>query len=267
VLFRTTPLAARESRAPVWSPDSTRAALTSKADPADEDDIWVVFTDGRTPLRLTRTEAVERDLKWSPNGKMLAFLSDDAGVGELKVVPAGDGKAIVLRKWAVAAAPSWGWSPDSKSLTIAEEGRLMRQPLSGRKAEPIINLEEYGIEWLTWHGWSPDGKRLALAFYRRNTEAPLASCGQLLFARVEGSKFEQKGAMDLGPATFAENYAWSPDGTHVAYEYEGLEAMRSEGRLYEVAVDDIVERIEAGAIPAAQPKAGEFTASGKAKTQ
>jgi len=238
-----------------WSPDSTRVALTCKADPSDEQDVWVVFTDARTPIRLTRTAAIERDLKWSPDGNMLAFISNDAGAGELKVVPTAGGQAVVLRQWAGAEAPLWGWSPDSKSLTIAEEGMLVRQPLSGGKAEPIVNLQEYAIERLEWHGWSPDGTRLALAHYTRNNKGLLASYGQILFARVAGDRLQRTGSTDLGPATSTEMYSWSPDSTHVACRYEGLVAVRPEGRLYEVAVDDVVERIEAGAIPPTRPKA------------
>jgi hypothetical protein len=39
LLFRMTPPTQGSSRPPVWSPDSTRVALTGKADPADEEDI------------------------------------------------------------------------------------------------------------------------------------------------------------------------------------------------------------------------------------
>jgi len=257
VVFRSAPPAGGSLHAPVWSPDSTRVALTGKADPTDEEDIRVVFTDGRTPIRLTRTAAIERDLKWSPDGDMLAFISGDAGVRELKVIPTAGGDAAVIRKWASADLPSWGWSPDNKSLTIAEEGMLVRQPLSGGKAEPIVNLKEFGIERLKWQGWSPDGSRLALACPKGNVESPLVSWGRLLFARVEGGHLQQTAAMDLGAATWTGGHAWSPDSTHVACEYEGVVAVRPEGRLYAVAVDDIVERIEAGAIPPTRPKAAE----------
>jgi hypothetical protein len=187
---------------------------------------------------------------------MLAFVSDDAGAGELRVIPTVGGEAAVIRKWVDADPPAWGWSPDSKSLTIAEEGVLVRQPLSGGKAEPIVNLKEHGFnEWVGWLAWSPDGRRLALEAHRKpDNKEPLASSyGQLLFARVEGGHWQQTTATDLGPATWTGNHAWSPDSTHVGYSYEGLVAMRPEGRLYEVAVDDIVERMEAGAIPATEP--------------
>jgi len=262
VVFRITPPAQGSSRASVsaaWSPDSTRVALTCKADSVNEQDIWVAFTDGRTPIRLTRTAATERNLKWSLDGNMLAYISDDAGTAELKVIPTAGGEAVVLRQWAGSEAPLWGWSPDSKSLTIVEEGMLVRQPWSGGKAEPFANLEEYGIEDLMWLGWSPDGRRLALAHYTRNNKGLLASYGQLLFARVEEGRLQKTGATELGAATTTKRFAWSPDSTHVACEYEGLVATSPGGRLYAAAVDDIVERIEAGAIPATQPKSAEST--------
>lgn len=70
---------------------------------------------------------------------------------------------------------------------------------------------------------------------------------------------QQTGATDLGPALWTGMYAWSPDSTRVACVYEGVVATNPEGRLYAVAVDDVVERIEAGAIPATGPKAAEPT--------
>jgi len=195
VLFRTTSPARANSPWSTWSPDSTRAALLSKDGPTGEQDIWVVFRDGRTPIRLTRTAAIEDDLKWSPDGGMLAFISDDAGVAELKMISTSGGEAVVIRQWADADVPAWGWSPDSKSLTIAEEGMLVHQPLSGGKPEPIVSLREYGIKGVGWLGWSPDGSRLALEAYRkRDSKEPLASYGEILFARVEGGNLQEMAA-------------------------------------------------------------------------
>jgi hypothetical protein len=163
----------------------------------------------------------------------------------------------VLRRWADAETPLWVWSPDSQSLTIAEEGMLVRQPLSGGQAEPIVHLKEFGIKELKWFDWSPDGNRLALANYTRDTSSKngvLDSWGQLLFAHVEGGRLQKTGVTDLGTALWAGMYAWSPDSRHVACGYEGLVPIGPGGRLYTVAVDDIVESIEAGAIPPTGPK-------------
>ena len=139
---------------------------------------------------------------------------------------------------------------------------LMRQPLSSDKAEPIVSLKELAMERMEWLAWSPDGSRLALAYSERNTEGPMSSWGQLIFARVEGGQLQQTAAVKLNGANL--NYAWSPDSTHVAYLCEDTVPVRPEGRLYEVAVDNIVERINAGAIPPVQPRATESSASGNA---
>ncbi|MBN1973544.1 MAG: hypothetical protein JW787_07885 [Sedimentisphaerales bacterium] len=246
----------------VWSPDSARVALTCQADPEDEQDIWVVFRDGKTPIRLTRTASIESDLKWSQEGNMLACVCYDGSARELTVIPTEGGDAVVIRKWTDADAPAWGWSPDGKSLTIAEEDMLMRQPLSSDKAEPIVSLKELGIERMEWLAWSPDGSRLALAYGERNTGDLLASWGQLLFARVEGGRLQQIAKERLNGGILF--YAWSPDSTHVAYLCEDTVPVRPEGRLYEVVVDNIVERIKAGAIAPVQPRATESTAAGNA---
>lgn len=252
-VFRTEAPARRGSLAPMWSPDSTRIALTCKADSADEQDVWVVFIDGRTPIRLTRTAAIESNLRWSPDGNMLAFVSEDGGAVELKVIPTAGGEAAVIRKWVDTALPAWGWSPDGTSLTIAEEGRLVRRPVSGSKTEPIANLKEYGIEEVTWLGWSPDGSRLALAHPTEDTNDLLSPWGQLLFAQVEESHLQKTAAVKLDGGSYF--YAWSPDSTHVAYLCEDTVAARPTSRLYAVAVDDVVARIEAGAIPPTRPEA------------
>ncbi|MBN2133536.1 MAG: PD40 domain-containing protein, partial [Sedimentisphaerales bacterium] len=262
VLFRMTRSAQGNSRAVggAWSPDSTRVAVAGKADSVKEHDIWVTFVDGRTPIRLTQTEAIERDLTWSRDGTMLAFISDDAGVRALKVIPSVGGEAVVVRHLAGAETPLWVWSPDGKSLTMAEGGMLVRQPFSGGKAEPIGNLETFGITELEWFDWSPDGSQLALANHTRNrgdNNGVLASWGQLVFARVEGGRLQKAGVTDLGPSLWAGMFAWSPDSAHVACGYEGIEPVGPGGRLYTVAVDDIVDRIEAGAIPPTGPKPAE----------
>jgi beta-lactamase regulating signal transducer with metallopeptidase domain/WD40 repeat protein len=233
----------------VWSPDSTRVALTSNDDPGDGEGISIAFTDGKAPLRLTQTTANERDLKWSPDGSMLAFVSDSGGAKELKVVPTAGGETMSIRKWDDAEEDGmmeWEWSPDSKSLTIAEAGMLVRQALSGGKAESVANLKECGIEWTSWLSWSPDGSHLALVCNKPGNK-DLRVWGQLLFVRVEGGRLQQTAGVDLRGGNW--NYEWSPDSEHVAYTCEDAVAVRPAGRLYALAVDDILERISAGAIP------------------
>ncbi|MFC1763511.1 M56 family metallopeptidase [Planctomycetota bacterium] len=250
-VFKVTSYSKGHRFAPVWSPDSTRVALTSKHCADDDKGIWIAFTDGRKSIRLTQATMTERNLKWTPDGNMVAFISDDGHVRELKVVPAFGGKVNVIRRWVDEDGPGWGWSPDSKSLTIAEGGRLVRQPLSGGKAELIVNLREYGIGEDTGVTWSPDGKRVALATVSRVRKNPM-TVSQIIFARIDANQLKETATVDVG--SWTGHFAWSPDCTHVAYMCEDAIPVRSAGRLYEVAVDDIIEKIESGAIQPIQPK-------------
>jgi beta-lactamase regulating signal transducer with metallopeptidase domain/Tol biopolymer transport system component len=237
----------------VWSPDSTRVALISADNASEEKGIWIAFADGKPALRLTRTVADERDLKWSPDAGMLAFVSESEGAGELKVVPTAGGDATVIRKWDNAdEQPTWGWSPDGKSLTMTEGDMLVRQPVSGGKAEPIANLKESGVEWASWLSWSPDGSRLGLVCNKPGNK-DLRVWGQVVFARVEQGRLQRTAAADQKGGNWY--YTWSPDSTYVAYTCEDAVPVRPDGRLFALAMGDVLERIDAGAIPVFQPKA------------
>src|SRR5262245_12144397 len=67
---------------PQISPDGAWVAYcvgTSRKDPdVDEDDIWLVSWNGRQSIRLTNTASSERSPRWSPDGSVLAFLTDRA---------------------------------------------------------------------------------------------------------------------------------------------------------------------------------------------
>jgi TolB protein len=89
-----------------WSPDGVRIAFTSYRDrhgrtcfhdcsPSGE--IYVADSDGRQATRLTETEANDHSPAWSPDGRLIAFVSDRSNPGkhenEIYVMNA-DGSAV-----------------------------------------------------------------------------------------------------------------------------------------------------------------------------
>lgn len=68
-----------------WSPDLRWIAYESRGDRLSQN-IWVVSSDGGTPVNITRLYAQHGNPAWSPDGKYLAFSSNREGNG-LYVVP------------------------------------------------------------------------------------------------------------------------------------------------------------------------------------
>jgi TolB protein len=73
---------------PAWSPDGKRLAFTSVRDPFGRTcfeeckrsgEIYIADADGGHPRRLTTSKADDHSPAWSPDGRLLAFVSDRSG--------------------------------------------------------------------------------------------------------------------------------------------------------------------------------------------
>ena len=67
-----------------WSPDGRALAFTQMDDPESGSDIYVLDVDGdRTPRPLVRTKFSEGSPKFSPDGRWLAYSSNESGRSEI----------------------------------------------------------------------------------------------------------------------------------------------------------------------------------------
>ena len=70
-----------------WSPDG-RYILYTQFDGANSADLWALTLDAdRTRIQLTSTRYVERDGQFSPDGRQIAFESNESGTPEIYVQP------------------------------------------------------------------------------------------------------------------------------------------------------------------------------------
>jgi len=111
-----------------WSPDG-RFVLFHSEDPKRSFDIWALPLDGnRKPFPVVQTNFDEQQAQFSPDGKWIAYQSDESGRVEIYVQPfPGPGN-----RWPVSTngGSQVRWRRDGKELFyVALDGRLMAVPI------------------------------------------------------------------------------------------------------------------------------------------
>lgn len=105
-------------------------------------DIWLSDINGGEAKRLTSTSAIERNPKFSPDGKHIAFTSIRTGAYSVYVVSVEGGTPKQLT-WHPAGSNVVGWTPDGKHIVYetsretAPSGysRLWKVPVTGGPSE------------------------------------------------------------------------------------------------------------------------------------
>jgi tricorn protease len=148
------------------SPTGARAVFEARGEiltvPAEKGDV----------RNLTRTTAVaERDPAWSPDGKSIAFFSDESGEYALHIVDqTGLG---TVKKINLGNPPSFFyaplWSPDSKKIAYTNK-RLNLWYVDVAKGTPVkVTADRYEDPSSTMtETWSPDSKWLTYAKFLEN---------------------------------------------------------------------------------------------------
>lgn len=147
-----------------WSPDGKFVMYYATGDPKTAYDIWVLPLEGdRKAFPFLRTESNELFGQFSPDGKWVAYTSDESGHREIYVTPfpGAGGK----RQVSVAGGQASHWRADGKELYyIAPDNRLMAAEVSMKGAEvevgavrPLFGPMPTGLGYQ--HDVSPDGQR------------------------------------------------------------------------------------------------------------
>jgi dipeptidyl aminopeptidase/acylaminoacyl peptidase len=216
--------------------------------------IWLAALDGSAePRQLTSGERSDHTPRWSPDGRLLGFVSnrdgeDEKAHGELYVLPADGGEPRRLTE-GTEGVDSIAWSPDSRRIAFVrrvrdeayeEEDERKRPPRrfsrvfykldsvgwtgDRRKHLFVVDLEDGGERQLT-HGdcendepaWSPDGSRIVFTSRRGDRwDVELVDALYELEVDSEGSEPRRLTPPDES-ATMA---SFSPDGSLIAYRHE-----------------------------------------------
>ena len=108
---------------------------------------------------ITEGPARDRSVSYSPDGKMLAYISDQSGREEIYVSPVdGSGPAQQLTNLD-ALKLGYNWSPDSREIAYTSSDDKLRKLVVATKEVTELDSSHYGN--LGTPVWSPDGKWLA----------------------------------------------------------------------------------------------------------
>ncbi|MFC1725094.1 TolB family protein [candidate division KSB1 bacterium] len=108
------------ARAFSWSPDGKYITADVGSVEKNDDDVWLLPVDGSEPVILTNFPGREGNPKYSPDGTMIAYMSDLGGKKELKIMSAKGGKSVkITTHEGFNANPRW--SPDGTKLAFASD--------------------------------------------------------------------------------------------------------------------------------------------------
>lgn len=132
-----------------------------------ESDIWLTNRESSEAHRLTQHRGIITSLLFSPDGKYLAYVSNEDGASDLYVLPIEEGNAERVTFWG-AIGKVVGWSKDSKTIYFTSNAwqpfrhlmQIYAVPRSGGDPKPL----PYGFAHSI--AFEPDGKGVLLG---RNT--------------------------------------------------------------------------------------------------
>jgi len=162
-------------------------------------------------ISLTTSPGLEDKPTWSPDGKHIAYMSDENGNFDIYVMNVDTGQALNLTEDHTGDDTNPEWSPDGNRIAYySDRGGGGIYHLSNIGGAPILVINiaiTLGKKFRTNMSWSPDGSNLVY------TNASLLS-----IISVKGGKPEE---IQLPPITRYRAWllepAWSPYGKRIAF--------------------------------------------------
>jgi tricorn protease len=137
------------------SPDGKRALFGARGE------VFTVPAKYGNTRNLTNSAGVhERDSRWSPDGKWIAYISDKTGLDEVWVEPQdGQGPARQVTSHADTYKYQILWSPDSRKIMWSD--KLLRLSYIDIEAKEPVVVAKAEIGEIRDYAWSPDSRWIA----------------------------------------------------------------------------------------------------------
>lgn len=159
-----------------FSPDGTQVVFAA-IDDSGRGNLYISDVDGENIRTLTNRPGVDRMPVWSPNGDVIAFISNSASESNVfevyTVRPDSNGRRRLTdfndeQASVIISIVGLNWSPDGESIVFAP--RLWFNAVGARPEIFILDVQSRELTQLTDDGlgnafptWSPNGEWIAYA--------------------------------------------------------------------------------------------------------
>ena len=143
------------------SPKGERMVVTARGE------VFDVPVEQGVTKNLTRTPgAHEREAQWAPDGRFIAYISDQTGETELYLRPAEGGEPVQLTKNNDTYIRTFQWSPDAKKIVYTD--RKNRVNLLDVATKQVTTLSQSPLGEARGVSFSPDSKWLTYSRVSEN---------------------------------------------------------------------------------------------------
>ena len=201
------------------STNGKRAAFTARGD------IFSVPLEHGITLDLTHTPgAHEREVSWSPDGKRVAYISDESGEEEVWARGADGTNPVMLTKGVIGRLYNTLWSPDGKHIAFVDSGNRIHVVGTSAGANDQVVAQDPGVSKRDY-AWSPGGHYLAYSLTDKDTQLSrlyvydLASGKAVELGREYADAMSPAFSPDGKYLYFLGDREWSPQFSSVELDY------------------------------------------------
>jgi Tol biopolymer transport system component len=174
--------------------------------------LYILDTSKPDLQRLTNNVAYDNSPSWSPDGSIIAFLSDRTVYGRMDIyllfLSTGKLERLTFNHFVTGEI---AWAPDSKKIAYVSAP-------NGNSYITILYIESKvsirvpsAREWNEDPIWSPDGRKLAFVA----SDAGAIELSDIFLVNRDGTNLVQ--LTSLGNVYPFLSNIWSPDGTQIVY--------------------------------------------------